>query len=469
MSKKMLVFAVGLLLSSVLLASCGQQEGVPEAGPETLAVLAEPAFSSTLEVQRSGKCLDVPRSSRERGADLIQYACHGEANQRFTFHEVAGKADTYLLKSEASGLCVDVSSSQKAGDDFVVHQWSCHAKSNQQFTLQATGAAEVFSLVSNHSGKCVSVLNASLSNRAGIVAQSCSGAEHQLWNIPDYKADVADSVTVVAAGDIACDPASRAFNGGAGTASNCRMKATADLIAAVKPDAVLTLGDNQYERATLAQFENSFDLSWGRFKSLIRPSAGSHEYYTSGASGYFRYFGAAAGDPAKGYYSYDLGAWHVVVLNTNCAAVGGCGAGSAQEQWLRKDLAANSAKCTLAYGHHPRYSSGKHGNSSAMRDLWQALYDDGAELLLSAHDHHYERFAPQDASSRADTRGVRQFVVGTGGKSLYAFQNIKANSQVRHSDTYGILQLTLSADSYTWKFLPEAGKSFTDSGSASCY
>ena len=461
-------FAVALLLVLGLLASCGRQASVPQESLETVA-LAAPAFSSTLVAQNSGKCLNVPFGYATLGLEIIQYSCDGKTSQRFTFHPVAGKTDTYILKNEDSGLCADVSLSKKEGGDFVVHQWSCHAKANQQFRLKATGTAKVFSLVANHDGKCVTVSNSSPADRAKVVSHGCSGAKNQLWKIAGYQAGTADSVTLVAAGDIACDPASDSFNGGAGTTGNCHMRATADLIAAAKPDAVLVLGDNQYERGTLSQFKNSFDLSWGRFKSLIRPAVGNHEYLTSGAAGYFDYFGARAGERGKGYYSYDVGAWHIVALNSNCGEVGGCGTGSAQEKWLRADLAANPKKCTLAYWHHPRFSSGEHGSNSSMSALWRVLYDAGAEVVLSGHDHDYERFAPQDASGHADARGLRQFVVGTGGKSHYAFKAVKANSQVRRSDTYGVLNLTLKASSYTWKFMPEAGKSFSDSGSSSCH
>ena len=300
-------FAVALLLVLGLLASCGRQASVPQESLET-AALAAPAFSSTLVAQNSGKCLNVPFGYATLGLEIIQYSCDGKTSQRFTFHPVAGKTDTYILKNEDSGLCADVSLSKKEGGDFVVHQWSCHAKANQQFRLKATGTAKVFSLVANHDGKCVTVSNSSPADRAKVVSHGCSGAKNQLWKIAGYQAGTADSVTLVAAGDIACDPASDSFNGGAGTTGNCHMRATADLIAAAKPDAVLVLGDNQYERGTLSQFKNSFDLSWGRFKSLIRPAVGNHEYLTSGAAGYFDYFGARAGARGKGYYSYDVGA-----------------------------------------------------------------------------------------------------------------------------------------------------------------
>ncbi len=191
---------------------------------------------------------------------------------------------------------------------------------------------------------------------------------------------------------------------------------------------------------------------------------------TSGASGYYGYYGPAAGDPKQGYYSYDLGAWHIVVLNGNCSPVGGCGAGSPQEKWLRADLAASPAKCTLAYWHQPRFSSGEHGSTSTYKPFWQALYDLGADVVVNGHDHDYERFAPQDPSGVADaSKGIRAFVVGTGGAGQRAFSTIRANSEVRNTGTFGVLRLTLRPASYDWEFLPVAGKTFTDKGTTACH
>ncbi len=277
------------------------------------------------------------------------------------------------------------------------------------------------------------------------------------------------AVTIAAAGDIACDPASGSFNGGSGTSSSCHMQATADLLLGIGPDAVLTLGDNQYENGALAKYQASYAPSWGQVKGVTRPVPGNHEYGTSQASGYYGYFGSAAGDPAKGYYSYDLGAWHLIALNSNCGEVGGCGAGSPQETWLQADLAAHTNACTLAYWHHPRYSSGQHGDHGSVTALWQALYDAGAELVLSGHDHDYERFAPQDAQGNPDAAGMRQFVVGTGGKNHYAISALSANSEVHNDDTFGVLKLVLRSDGYDWQFLPEPGKTFTDSGTSACH
>jgi acid phosphatase type 7 len=261
---------------------------------------------------------------------------------------------------------------------------------------------------------------------------------------------------------------------GAGDIARCTSsgdEATANLLDSI-PGTVYTLGDNAYESGTATEFANCYDPSWGRHKGRTRPSPGNHEYRTSGASGYFGYFGSAAGDPQKGYYSYDLGQWHVVVLNSNdlCRYVS-CAAGSAQAEWLRADLASNPAQCTLAYFHHPLFTSGNYSPGfSEVKPLWDVLYSGGAEVVLNGHDHLYERFAPQSPSGAPDpARGIREFVVGTGGASHYGISTVQPNSQVRNTGTFGVLKLTLHPTSYDWQFVPEAGKSFTDSGSTSCH
>jgi PKD repeat protein len=279
------------------------------------------------------------------------------------------------------------------------------------------------------------------------------------------------SIVIAAAGDIACDPASPSYNGGAGTSTQCRQRYTSDLLVNAGVTAVLTLGDNQYEDGAYEKFLASYEPSWGRVKAMTYPAPGNHEYQTPAAAGYFRYFGAAAGDPSKGYYSYDIGTWHLVALNSNCGDIGGCGPGSPQEQWLRADLAVNSEACTLAYWHHPLFSSGAYRPGiSSVKPLFQALYDYNADVLFVGHDHNYERFAPQDPNGAPDTaRGLRQFIVGTGGKSLYGQGAAIANSEVRNSDTYGVLKLRLTSTGYEWQFVPEAGRTFTDSGSSECH
>lgn len=258
---------------------------------------------------------------------------------------------------------------------------------------------------------------------------------------------------------------------GAGDIAGCSSsgdEATANLLDNIT-GTVFTLGDNVYDSGTAAEFTNCYapQTTWGRHKARTRPSPGNHDYVTAGAAGYYGYFGSAAGDPAKGYYSYDLGDWHIIALNSHIART----VGSAQEQWLRADLAANPKTCTLAYWHHPRFSSGSgHGNDTSVQPFWQALYDYNADVILSGHDHDYERFGPQTPAGAADTnRGIREFIVGTGGRSHYALGTLKANSQVFDGATYGVLKLTLGTGGYDWEFVHVAGATFTDAGSASCH
>ena len=260
---------------------------------------------------------------------------------------------------------------------------------------------------------------------------------------------------------------------GAGDIASCndsRDEATADLLDNI-PGAVFTTGDNAYNSGTSAEFQNCYQPSWGRHKARTYPTPGNHEYYTAGASGYFDYFGAAAGDPAKGYYSYDQGEWHIISLNSQCGQVGGCGSTSPMVTWLKQDLAANPASCTVAYWHHPVFSSGaEHGNDPKMKPSWQALYAADADVILTGHAHNYERFAPQDANGTADPqRGIREFVVGTGGPTVHGFGTIQPNSEVRNAGTSGVLKLTLHPTSYDWEFVPVAGKTFTDTGSGQCH
>jgi acid phosphatase type 7 len=284
-----------------------------------------------------------------------------------------------------------------------------------------------------------------------------SGTENQKKNTA-ASTNSSDPV-MVGAGDIAsCDDL-------AGAA------ATAKLIENI-PGTVFALGDLAYPDGSDEQFANCYAPTWGRFKDRTRPAPGNHEYHQDGASGYARYFGAAAGDPTKGYYSYDLSTWHIVVLNSQCAEVGGCDAKSPQGKWLRLDLAEHAVPCTLAYFHTPLFSSGgKHGNSPTMKPFWDTLYDAGADVVLNGHDHNYERFAPQDPEGHLDTkRGIREFVVGSGGKNTHrALGAIKPNSEASNGDTFGVLKLTLHPGRYDWEFVPEAGKTFTDSGSGECH
>jgi hypothetical protein len=275
-------------------------------------------------------------------------------------------------------------------------------------------------------------------------------------------------VTVAAAGDIACDPADAGYNGGAGTATRCHMLATSDRALSLSPAAVLLLGDNQYENGDLAKYQASFDPTWGRLKAITFPAPGNHEYLTAGGQGYYGYFGMAAGDPAKGWYSFNLGSWHLIALNSNCTAIGGCASSNPQGQWLAADLAAHPGVCTLAYWHHPRFSSGPHGNDVLFQDFWTLLAAAGADLILNGHDHGYERFAPQSPTGTADPAGIRELVVGTGGKDLTSVMTVRANSEVRNYAYFGVLELKLHPTGYEWRFVSDTGTTL-DSGRGLCH
>jgi len=262
---------------------------------------------------------------------------------------------------------------------------------------------------------------------------------------------------------------------GAGDIASCDdlagAEATAKLIDKI-PGTVFAVGDLAYPDGSDEQFAKCYGPTWGRFRDRTRPAPGNHEYQSDGASGYVRYFGAAAGDPKKAYYSYDLGQWHIISLNSECIQVGGCGMESQQGKWLQQDLANHPAACTLAYFHKPLFSSGlAHGDDPEVKPLWEILYHRGADVIVNGHDHDYERFAPQDPDGKADSQhGIREFVVGTGGKNSHRlFGATQPNSEVRQAYTFGVLKLTLHARSYDWEFVPQAGRLFTDSGSGKCH
>jgi acid phosphatase type 7 len=284
----------------------------------------------------------------------------------------------------------------------------------------------------------------------GVAAPSGATAAPSPASTPDEPA-----VTLIAVGDIA-------------SCTTTGDSATAKLVDGI-PGTVAVLGDAVYPSGTASQFRDCYRPTWGRFLDRTRPVPGNHEYLTANASAYFAYFGARAGDPVDGWYAYDLGAWRVYALNSNCHEIGGCDAGSRQVAWLRADLAANPRDCVLAYWHHPRFSSGRHGSQAQVAGLWNALADAGAELVLNGHDHGYERFAPQSGRGSPDPDGIVEFVVGTGGFTHYEFPNVLATSRSRDNASFGVLQLTLRAGSWTARFVPVEGASFTDEASGACH
>jgi hypothetical protein len=227
---------------------------------------------------------------------------------------------------------------------------------------------------------------------------------------------------------------------------------------------VFTTGDNAYPTGSLDDYKHCYEPAWGRHAGRTRPAPGNHEYM-SGGGPYFGYFGSNAGLSATGYYSYTVGAWHVISLNSEV----GSSPGSAQLEWLRADLSNNPAACTAAYWHRPLFSSGSHGDNPDMRDIWRVLYAGNVDVVINGHDHVYERFAPQDADGRLDAaRGIREFVVGTGGSPLYGFPSAHANSEAR-GIAWGVIALTLLEHGYEWEFVPAEGQTFRDSGVGDCH
>lgn len=259
---------------------------------------------------------------------------------------------------------------------------------------------------------------------------------------------------------------------GAGDIANCGAAgaiATAKLLEQ-NQGVIFTAGDNAQRLASLDFYNSCFGESWGKYLPRIRPALGNHDYETPGAAGYFSYFGAAAGEAGQGYYGYNLGAWRVIVLNSNCAQVGGCGADSPQGQWLKNELAVNPALCTIAYWHQPYFNSGNHSSDEEVKPFWEILNQAGAEIVLNGHAHDYERFAPQTPDGvRDDLNGIREFVVGTGGYAANAFEKIMPNSEARSTGVFGVLKLELNSGEYKWQFIPVAGEKFTDSGSGKCH
>ena len=306
--------------------------------------------------------------------------------------------------------------------------------------------------------------------RTAVSTPSSDGRE------PDWQPTGAAPV-VMAAGDIACSPTSANYNGGLGYPSECAQQRTANLLARADLAGILMLGDGQYDTGQLADYDAVFAPTWGRFRSLLHPIPGNHEYSGRNpqATGYFDFFNGPgnqtgpAGDRTAGYYSFDIGSWHVIALNSNCRWLpDGCAAGSPEEQWLRADLAAHPVACTLAYMHHPRFGSA--GNDTDIAPLYQALYDGGADVLLSGHHHLYERFAPLDPAGAADdARGLREFIVGTGGKSLVGATGHKAGSAALDATTFGVLRLTLADGGYGWHFDGAGPGNFADAGLARCH
>ena len=269
------------------------------------------------------------------------------------------------------------------------------------------------------------------------------------------------SALLVAAGDIACRPRQRPDDD-----DLCAQKTTADLVMGLKPTAVLALGDTQYDDGSPEEYA-AYDASWGKFKNITLPVVGNHEYQTPDAKGYYDYFGDAAGKPSEGWYTTSVGAWRVIVLNSECAEIGGCDPESPQGKWLAEQL-DDAPNCTLAAFHRPRFSSGvEHGGDPALEPLWSQLAEGGVDLVLNGHEHDYERFLPHDADGRVGS-GPVEIVVGTGGHSLRPFSRVERGSEVRWDESVGVLAMTLRPDGYDWRFVGPEGTPPVDSGTATC-
>ncbi len=407
----------------------------PAARPRPDAAAAEPTPSS-LVGQQSARCLDVQGASRDAGAPLILWDCWGGANQHWTLPPAGERGEVRVYGT----LCLDVWGAQ-GNDGDRASIFPCHGGANQQWTLTAAGELRGLN------DKCLDVWGAGTANGSEVRVYGCHGGANQRWD-----AAAAAPALFVGAGDVA----SCAWTGD---------EATAALLDTM-PGVVWAAGDLAYQDGTADEFANCYGPSWGRHKARTRPAPGNHEYNTAGAAPYYAYFGDAAGPAGRGYYSYDVGAWHVVSLNSNVSVA----AGSAQLAWLRADLAAHPAACTLAYWHHPRFtSSNAAGGDPKYQPLWQALYDANAEVVLVGHTHNYERFAPQTPAGAADpARGVRQFVVGTGGANLGGFVAVQPNSEFRDRAHHGVLRLELGASRYRWAFVSTDG-AVRDAGEARCH
>jgi calcineurin-like phosphoesterase family protein len=264
-----------------------------------------------------------------------------------------------------------------------------------------------------------------------------------------------EGIVFIGAGDIAnCDPP---LNGSGA-------RATAAIIDRYPKATVFTTGDHAYQHGSADEFKKCYDSTWGKFKDRTRPAVGNHDLITANGKPYYDYFGEAAGPRNQGYYSYDLGGWHIIALNSAIDAR----RGGEQMRWLTDDLTKHKTDCVLAYWHIARYSSGAHGSDPLMADAWKILYDAGADVVLSSHDHDYERFAPMDDKGKPDEKGLRSFVVGMGGGGVYEFKKTAPNSEVRNNKAYGVLKLTLKPGKYDWEFLRGMGEMFRDTGSGTC-
>ena len=310
---------------------------------------------------------------------------------------------------------------------------------------------------------------------ASLISRSAGSPGASLGASATQQAPRATSQATASPSAGSCSPAASASGDpvlvGAGDIADCALDsgaATAALLDTIE-GTVFTAGDNAYPDGSPAQFRDCYAPTWGRHLERTRPVAGNHDWLTKGLAGYRGYFGERAGPAGASWYSFDLGAWHVIVLDSDCVFVGGCLPGSPQGVWLDADLKASTAGCTMAIWHHPRFSSGVHGNDASVWPFWDALYRAGADVVVNGHDHDYERFGPQDPAGREDkAAGIREFVVGTGGAELRDFPTVVAHSEVRIAGTLGVVRFVLHPTSYEWSFIATSG-AVADSGDGRCH
>jgi hypothetical protein len=435
------------------------------------AVAAAPAQADTTLRPAADTSASTPGHARVL---RIGPGSHDRAYLRFRVPPLAGPLETATLRLQAAA-------GRRAGIDVLVlprrARWS-------ERTLRTVlrGGRRIARTPHVSRGRFEVALDVSRLRTGGtvdlaIAARPCAGCRSPL-TLSSREAGhrgprliLSAAPVVAAAGDIACDPAANHPD-----ATHCRQKETSDLIVGRNADRVLALGDNQYDTATLAAYNAVFGPTWGRLKPIISPVPGNHEYLdpAGGAQGYFDYFNGAgrnagsAGLRGQGWYEFTLGSWHLIALNSNCAAVGGCAAGSLQEGWFRASLAHSTAQCTLVFWHHPRFSSGNGGNSTDMQQIWQDAVDAHADLVLTGHSHGYEQFDPMNGAGAADPAGVQEIVVGTGGEDFLPMINPMSTSRVRIANTFGILNVTLRRGGYDWRFVAIDGRTLT-SGTRSCH
>lgn len=301
--------------------------------------------------------------------------------------------------------------------------------------------------------------------------QSVSTTPQQISTSTAITVNTATPEPVPTSTDTPVPTATPAILLGAGDISICGQKGDDEtaLLLEVENGEIFTAGDNSNEDGFMYQYQKCFEPSWGRLMNRLHPVPGNHDYYGDDGKSYYEYFGERAGPPGKGYYSYDLGAWHIVALNSNCDYVS-CRPDSAQLKWLREDLEANKTQCTLAYWHDPMVGSALHDYYYGVLPFWEALYDYGAEIIVNGHNHIFEVFSPQNPELKPDLEnGIAQFIVGTGGASHYSFTDIKPNSIIRDNTSFGIIKFKLFENQYEWEFIPVAEGDFTSTGSGLCH